>query len=60
MMERRASPPGRTGKSPVPTRAQNELLGCRFFVDDDLKVRGDVLMQLNRNNEFANGLERFV
>ena len=32
----------------------------RFLFDDDLQVRGHILVQLDRHGEFAHGLERFV
>ena len=61
-MERRAPSPGRTGESPVPTRARRAKLFCRrrFFVDNDLQVRGHVLVQLDGDGELADRLEPLV
>jgi hypothetical protein len=38
-----AALPRWNGQSPVTTRAETKLFCCRFFVDDDLQVRGHVL-----------------
>src|SRR5208282_1362263 len=55
-------PPGRTGESPVPTRARRIKLFCcrRFFVDNDLQVRAHVLVQLDGDGELADRLQRLV
>jgi len=59
-MERRASPPGRTSESPVPTRPKNYSVRHRFLIDQDLQMRGHVFVQFDRTMELANRLERLV
>jgi hypothetical protein len=52
--------PGRQdGRDARPSIA-NPKLFCCFFVDNDLQVRGHVLVQLDGDNELADSLERFV
>src|ERR1019366_2363002 len=59
-MERRASPPGRTGETPGAPLRNKLFCCCRFFIYDDLQVRGHILVQLDGDDELADGLERFV
>ena len=33
---------------------------CGFFLDHNFQVRGDILVQLDRYREFAQGLQRLV
>ena len=49
-----------TGESPVPTQAQTELLCRCFFIDNHFQMRGHIFVQLDRNDELADGLERFM
>jgi len=41
-------------------KSSSGLLSHCFLINNDLQMRGHVLMQLDRDDEFAHGLQRFV
>lgn len=54
------APNGLHGRGPAPTPHVELLCGSRFLLDNDFEVGSNVLVQLNRNGELAQGLERLV